>query len=293
MESDKITKKIKDLEIEAVGLFNQNKEAEILLAYDGEDRVISSVEALEELEAENQLPIFKVQTGIPKLDEIVGDFREGQVVVLSAPTGQGKTSFAQTLTYAFGEKNINCLWFSYEVGIQEFMEKMPNAPVFYLPRRIKQNSLKWLENKSKEALVKFDAKVIFIDHLHYLLEMSKMAEAKSISLLVGMMMRDLKRMAIENKAIIFLISHMRKVQYQERMPDMDDLRDSSFVGQEADIVLFIHRLKEKDEDGREVSTNNALLKVAKNRRTGNLGYVKLMFINGRFQEISEIVCEPI
>ncbi len=288
MEVSKIAKKISDLDSEERKLATLTREYEVLSVYDGEDRVISSEEMLEEMKAENRKPIFKLKSEIPKLDELIGDFRGGQVIVLSAPTGQGKTTFAQTLTYSFKNQESNCLWFSYEVGFEDFIEKMPDTPVFYLPHRIKQNSLSWLEVRIKEAIVKFDAKVVFIDHLHYLLEMQKMAEAKSISLLVGMMMRELKRIALENEIIIFLISHMRKVRYDEStLPDIDDLRDSSFVGQEADMVLFLHRITEEFE-GRLVFTNNAILKVAKNRRTGNLGFVKLSFINGKFQELYEI-----
>ena len=286
MEVSKLKNKISDIDTEEIKLATLTREYEILSVYDKDDRVISSEEALKELKADGLKPIFKIKSDIPKLDELIGDFRSGQVIVISAPTGQGKTTFAQTLTYSFSEQKTNCIWFSYEVGLEDFMEKMPNAPIFYLPRRIKQNSLSWVEMRIKESIVKYDAKVVFIDHLHYLLEMQKMAEAKSISLLVGMMMRELKKIALENEIIIFLISHMRKVKYEENaLPDIDDLRDSSFVGQEADMVLFLHRIVE-EIGGSFIFTHNAILKVAKNRRLGNLGYVKLELVNGRFRELT-------
>jgi len=155
-----------------------------------------------------------------------------------------------------------------------------------MPRRIKQNSLKWIEERIKESIAKYNCKVVFIDHLHYLLEMQKMAEAKSLSLLIGMMMRELKRIAIENNIVIFLVSHMRKSLYksEDALPDINDLRDSSFVGQESDIVMFLFR-KPSDVEG-EFYTNETLLKIAKNRRTGNLGCVRLNFTNKQFEELS-------
>jgi len=285
MEINKISEKLNDLKCEKEVLKKLGREYEILGVYQGEDRVITSEQALEELKEDENRQVLKVKSTISALDKIVGDFREGQLVILSSPTGQGKTTFCQTLTYAFADQNINSVWFSYEVGIREFMEKMPDAPLFYLPRRIKQNSMDWLEARIKEGIAKYNCKIVFIDHLHYLLEMQKMAEAKSLSLLVGMMMRQLKRLAIENEIIIFLVSHMRKVRYDtNKLPDIDDLRDSSFVGQESDIVIFLQRVMEKGDEGQDIATNRALLKVAKNRRLGSLGYVKLTFNNNRFYE---------
>ncbi len=284
MEISQIGKKLNDLEEERKELKKSMEMTDWLQSYNGEDRVVSISELMEELEEERKRPVFSLNSDMSSLDKIIGGFREGQLIIISAETGQGKTTYCQTLTNNFEKNGAKCLWFSYEVGIMEFIDKFVNLPAFYLPRLIKQNKLLWLETKIKEGVAKFDCNVVFIDHLHYLLEMQKMAEAKSISLLVGMMMRELKRIAIENKIIIFLVSHMRKIQTSE-MPEIDDLRDSSFVGQESDIVIFLKRKKIKDKEGRMIETNETLLRVAKNRRTGALGYVPLIFIDGKFQEV--------
>jgi len=279
MESSKIENVIKTLEQDKQYL----RELEILQKYQGEDMVVSSREIQEEL-ASQPKDTFILNSKIPRLDNLLGGFRKGQLVVISAPTGQGKTSFCQTLTETFVEK---CLWFSYEVGIEEFLAKFREVPLFYLPRQLKQNSLKWLEIRIMESIAKYGTKVIFIDHLHYLLEMQRMAEAKSISLLVGMMMRDLKRMAIKHSIIIFLVSHMRKTLY-DKMPEIEDLRDSSFIAQESDIVIFLKRIKEGEE-----YTNRAVLKVAKNRRTGKLGSVQLQMLHNKFYEYDKTQDIPV
>ena len=276
MEFNKIKKQIQNLTSQENEIQNYENKLFRAQQYDGDDRVIPIQEAVEELNIQKDK--YQLFSKIPRLDEIVGGFREGQLVVVSAPTGQGKTSMMQTFTENFDEK---CLWFTYEVGLEEFIEKFSEIPLFYLPRQLKQNSLVWLENKIIEAKAKFGCKVIFIDHLHYLLEMQKMAEAKSISLLVGMMMRELKKMAIHHEIIIFLVSHMRKILY-DRLPEIEDLRDSSFIGQESDLVFFIKRVKEGEE-----YTNKAVLKVAKNRRTGKLGNVRLIYNNHHFEEYTD------
>lgn len=286
MEISGIEKKLNDIEIEKKKLKESIEMTNWLQSYNEEDRVVSIYDLMEELEEERKKPIFSLNSDMSSFDKIIGGFRKGQVIIISAETGQGKTTFAQTLTSNFHKNGAKCLWFSYEVGILEFVAKFTNIPAFYLPRQIKQNKLLWLETRIKEAIEKFDCNVVFIDHLHYLLEMQKMAEAKSISLLVGMLMRELKRIAIENEVIIFLISHMRKIQTSE-MPEIDDLRDSSFVGQESDIVIFLKRKKIKNEEGQIIETNETLLRVAKNRRTGALGYIPLIFVDNQFREVEK------
>lgn len=284
IETDKIYKKINELKGEEEEVGQYLKDLEVLAQYSGEDEVISSARAKEIVDEEKKKITLKFNTSIPQLDDLIGGFREGQVVVVSGPTGTGKTTFCQTLTSNFAQNDHKCLWFTYEVGVAEFLDKFPEVPLFFLPKQLKQNSLVWLEQRIMEAIAKYDCKIVFIDHLHYLLEMQKMAEAKSLSLLIGMMMRELKKMAIRHQITIFLVSHLRKTMLEkEKLPELDDLRDSSFIAQESDIVLFIKRLK---GDG-DAMTDFSALRVAKNRRTGNLGVVKLYYANNKFTEVEE------
>lgn len=249
--------------------------------YAGEDLVIPSDRAVKEAKELNK-EAFVVKSSMPSLDKMLKGFRGGQLIVLSASTGQGKTSFAQTLTENFTKDGTKCCWFPFEVPIEEMNEKFSVPPLFFVPRRMKENRLEWLEDRVIESVAKYNCGAVFIDHLHYLLDMRKMAEAKSLSLLVGMMMRRLKRIAVEYNIIIFLIAHMKMVQ-ADKLPEIEDLRDSSFVGQESDIVLFLKRKKEGQD-----YTNKATLKIAKNRRTGTLGLVKLVYERNKFREVGVV-----
>jgi len=275
LKTTQINQKIVDIQGELKKSRQYQNELNSMQVYQGEDRVISLSEALEEIKVEKKKTF--ITTTFPKLNDIIGGFRAGQLIVISGATGHGKTTLCQNLTQDFLKENLTSLWFSYEVDLEEFADKFgEEIPLVYLPRQLKENSILWLNTKITEAIAKYNCRVVFIDHLHYLLEMQKMAEAKSISLLVGMMMRELKKIAIKHGIILFLVSHMRKTLY-EKEPELEDLRDSSFTAQESDMVLFIMRAKE----------NRALLKVAKNRRTGKLGMVKLLLNNNQFKEIDE------
>ena len=257
------------------------QEQKRLAEYKGEDRVIPAKELLDEVKSD--IPAVTYNTGLSSLDDITGGFINGQLVIISAATGQGKTSFCQSLTENFIKNNHHVLWFSYELGIEEFMEKMPDqGNVFYLPRQLKQGSLAWLRERVIEGIAKHNSRIIFIDHLHYLLEMQKMAEAKSVSLLIGNMLRNLKTLAREQDVLIFLVSHIRKINLTE-VPQLEDLRDSSFVAQESDIVMMMWRLR--DQHNRELWTDETKLAVRKNRRKGKLGEIRMKYEDNRFVEV--------
>ena len=285
MQISEIQKIIDKNDAEIKVMEEKSRKYEALRDYDGQDKVISSIELWDDIQKNKKAETFNALSKIPKLDDIIGGFREGQVVVVSAQTGEGKSSFCQTLTKNFSEQGIPCIFFSYEMGNEEFLAKFPNIPVFYMPAQTKQNSLVWLESKVYESIAKYKTKIVFIDHLHFLLEMEKMAQAKNLSLLIGMMMRELKRLALEHSLIIFLISHVKKTQFNQT-PELDDLRDSSFVAQESDIVMMLRRETEQDRDNAriKIKTNKTILSVLKNRRTGNLGNVKLIYFDNQFTE---------
>jgi replicative DNA helicase len=67
-------------------------------------------------------------------------------------------------------------------------------------------------------------------------------------------------------------------------PTLEDLRDSSFIAQEADTVIMLWRKTKRDDDGELIITNETLVSVQANRRTGETGNVKMVFKNGRFFE---------
>lgn len=269
----------------------QNTEREIkktermlkLAEYKGEDRVIPAEELVKELEARNAGGL-KLNTSIPGLDKLSEGFRRGNLIVISAPTGQGKTSFAKTLTKNFTENGQKSLWFSYEVPPDEFWATFPAGNKFFtMPRELSSGLLTWIEERILESKAKYNTNIVFIDHLHFLVSMRDLAIAKNQSILIGMILRELKKLALMNDMIIFLIAHMKKKDTEEQLPTIDDLRDSSFVAQESDMVLLMWRkqIQQSREDKKNKIppewTNEAVLSVVKNRRTGRLGHILLEY----------------
>jgi replicative DNA helicase len=183
------------------------------------------------------------ESGISTLDSYIQHFKGGELVTVSGFTGEGKTTLLRTITKnAASEKHLGC-WFTYEEPPQEFFKKFPDGlPVFCMPRELKESSLSWIDERVHEAVLKMDGlglKFVCIDHLHYLVPMD--VNIGNMSTLIGGVCRRLKQMALTYNVVIFLVAHTGKPSKEGGPPTLADIRDSSFVSQESDTVLFVYR----------------------------------------------------
>lgn len=241
-----------------------------LATYDGPDRVVSSIAYSQMLKERPAVP--RHDTGIDALDEAIGGFEPGELIVVSGPTAMGKTTLCQTIIRNLNRAGKRSLFFSYEVTpakmIQMHLE--PDNCV-YLPLEHKAMDLGWLRDRTMEAISKYAITAVFIDHLHYVIDMRSQQQ---MSLEIGATMRYLKRdIAIALNLPVFIVCHAAKVPL-DREPSIHDLRDSSFVGQEADTVLIVFRRMDKDILGKPQKTmlqGLATIKIDKARRTGAMG----------------------
>ncbi len=252
--------------------------------YNHEDRVISSKEFAEKIKARPDE--LKILSGWKSLDEILKGFRLTQLITVAAPTKSGKTSWCIDLTTRL--KDYAPLWFPFEEGVEEliqkFLDRKETPPHFFTPEQMqpratsKETKLEWIEAKIIESIVKYGTQVIFIDHLHFIVPFS----AERSDLRIGETMRELKQIAKRWGVTIFLIAHLKKTRLDSQ-PDLEDLRDSSFIAQESDTVIMLWR-ESKRENGQVVITDNVNLSVQANRRTGKTGNVKMVYKNGKFLE---------
>lgn len=273
----KIEEKLEEIEVQE----EKDRLLNLLLNYEGKDEVITSQKALENIAEERKNPPTRFMSSIPTLDSLLDGFREGDLVIISAPTKMGKTTLAQTLTHNFSQKDIPCLWFSYELRQRDFLEKFGEPiPYFLLPKNLIDSSLSWIEKKIIEGIAKYGTKIVFIDHLHFLVDMSAFSQRGNTSLLIGGIMRELKKIALKWNICIFLIAHTTKLRY-DQAPELSDIRDSSFIAQESDTTLMMWRLKDKESGG---FSNEARLVVQANRRNGQTGGMNLIFKDNKFYE---------
>jgi replicative DNA helicase len=165
-------------------------------------------------------------------------------------------------------KGIGVLWFSFEVTPKKFLEKyrFDHSPKIYVPLQKISGNLKWIEERIWEAKLKHDCRVIFVDHLHFVVDLLR---ERNVSIEIGQAMRFLKSVALRHNVCVFLISHLSKLKF-ETEPTENDLRDSSFIAQESDGTLMIYRLRDsaKNENDPNPYSNRARLVVCCARRSG-------------------------
>ena len=252
---------------------------EIMVLYMGEDQVVSFEELSEKLK--NQTDVVKITTGWTKLDEIIKGFRLQQLIVVSAFTKHGKTSWLMDLTTKIAK--FNPLWFPFEEGAEElmtkFIERGEKPPHGFVPAVMKGNTFEWIEEKIIEGIVKYGSQVIFIDQLDFIVPMN----GDNHALRVGQAVRNLKNLAKKWNICIFLICHLSKVDMTDN-PTLESLKGSSSIAQEADTVILLWR-ETKREKGEIVTTNNTNISVQANRRHGTTGNVKMVYDNGHYTEI--------
>ncbi len=85
IESEK--KSLKDELYNAEGLLRLQ---ETMAAYDGEYQLVWSYDLLKEMADRPQLKMHK--TGVGLIDDLIGGFREQQLITIGGDTGHGKTS---------------------------------------------------------------------------------------------------------------------------------------------------------------------------------------------------------
>ncbi|KKL63072.1 hypothetical protein LCGC14_2178750 [marine sediment metagenome] len=242
------------------------------------DAIISSI-MMERYLSKEKESFINIRSNIPDLDKAVDGFREGEVIVISGPTKNGKTLLAQSLTKQFAKQNYHSLWFSFEVPTKQFLSQFIDLPLFYIPMILKPNSMEWLEKMAKKSFKEYQTRVIFIDHLHYLFDL---ARTKNPSIEIGTIIRRLKTLAVQNNFIVFLLCHTKKASGAGNNLTFESIRDSSFVSQESDCVLLIRR------DMKNPENHQAVLKVEFHRRTGVLNKkILLQKLKGYLVQLSD------
>ena len=152
--------------------------------------------------------------------------------------------------------------------------------MFYLPRKKDLYDLDWVENRIVEGMQKHNIKIIFIDHLDYIVPMA--IPGGNRTEMIGHTMRTLKTMATEYEIVIFLMVHTKQPK-DTMAPGLESIKGSSFIGQESDAVFTMHRPAKRGQ--RDEYEDYSIFNILKHRDTGFIGHkVKLEMHNKMFYD---------
>lgn len=206
-------------------------------------------------------------TGYKKLDDLTKGLVPGELIIVAGKTSYGKTTLAINIANRVAKAGTPVLFVTLEMTKAEIASRFMSInkgntsdyeKVSSLIAVQTSNELDW---KSIDGLVQnftnqFSNGLIIIDHLHYFTrELANVAED------LGRVTKELKKNAgTKGREVpIILISHVRKTAGGEAA-GIDDLRGSSYIAQDADIVLMV---------GRDAEDQTKLfVKIEKNRNRG-------------------------
>lgn len=254
-------------EIENIFAQYENIGSKDLVEYNEEDKIVLSHDRWEEIQKEPELP--KIKSLIPSLDKKFECFEGGEMIIISGPEKSGKTSFAQTLTLNFSNQDIMSLWFTYEMREKAIFKKMPkdingHIPTFVLPKTLKNDDISWIEERIIESILKYQIRVVFIDHLGFIVDAEK---SKDKRLEVDSIVRKIKNIARQYNILIFVIHHIKKIE-PWTIPTKDHLKESSSPSQDSDGVIMIWRDFEKQKRNEYKMTGNTVCAIEHSRRSG-------------------------
>ena len=242
---------------------NLVQQEERLKNYNGNDRVVSTIEKAKELK-KNPYNLFSISTGFKYLDLLVGKLEATEMIAMTGLEKVGKSGFIRNLTKNFLKQGVQTLWFQYELSYWQFFRSFGGKlPRFYLPNELYNKDMNWIEERTREAVIKYDIKVVVLDPIQYLLDYESRS---SPNIEIGAIIRRFKVIANMLNLIVIIISHARKLMLGEKISSQI-FRDSHLLPAEADKIWLFDRLRNSQGEG----TNKAKLIVSSDRRTGTMG----------------------
>lgn len=284
------------------------EEAEKTLFHVTEKRVSSAfkrmdvllTEAFEELTklAEQKDAMAGIPSGFKDVDDLFHGFRGGDLVILAARPGVGKTSFALNLATNAAKAGATVTFLSLEMSAAQLVQRILCAEARVNLSRLRAGQVQesdWgaiadasntlskldmfiddtpslsileLRAKARRELRSAEKGIIIVDYLQ-LMSPPQSRKDGNRAVEVGEISRGLKVLAKEMDMPVIALSQLsRAVEMRgKKRPMLSDLRESGSIEQDADIVMFIDRSMDEIEAESEdrPDLGSAELIVAKHR----------------------------
>lgn len=267
------------------------------------DTLAESFDRLDELHKQGE-GIRGVATGFPDLDDALAGMQRSNLLILAARPGVGKTSLALNIAQSVSVKEKRPIgFFSLEMSREELVDrllvsqadidawklktgklspddftKLSNAmgELAEAPLYIDDTpalSILEMRTKARRLQVEHGLDLLVVDYL----QLAKSRNLENRVQEVSEISQGLKNLARELKIPVLALSQLsRSVETRGgKKPQLSDLRESGSIEQDADVVMFLWR---EDDDNNE----NIMLDIAKHRN-GPLKSIPLHFKGDRIK----------
>lgn len=273
------------------------------------DAIAIAQENLEKL-SQNKEEITGVPTGFYDLDRVTSGLHAGEMIIIAARPGMGKTAFALNIaTYAAQNTNKAVAIFNLEMPAEQLVNRMRSSVGQIDSSKIRTGNMShddWKRiNEANSQLAETNIQIVddagitaaeikakcrnlankeeglalvIIDYLQLVTSGGKRPESRQQE--VSDISRSLKTMAMELKVPVIALAQLsRNAEKREsNQPMLADLRESGSIEQDADMVLFINRSDYyKAKEQLDASKNVVADIIIAKHRKGSTGKFQLLF----------------
>lgn len=232
-----------------------------------------------------------VRTGIGSLDRLTGGFRPGNLIVIAARPGEGKTALGLTIgQHTAIRSGVPIGFLSLEMSTPEIIQRLIAMEATISTQEARQISERTINAQGRIAETPFyirhpgasladvlaaagplvtrqGCKLIVVDYLQL---MSGDARTDNRSLDIASVTRGLKSFAQAQQVPVIVLAQLnRESEKHSGPPRISDIADSDAPGRDADIVLLLDR---ESKDGPRYDTEAMKLIVAKHRNGPTAAY---------------------
>ena len=252
--------------------------------------------------------ISGIRTGFQDLDTLTTGLQKSDLVILAARPSVGKTSLALNIAEHAAVRDRKSVGiFSLEMSKEQLVLRLLSSVSNIDSQRLRTGFLEELDfariapamNALSEAPIYIDdtpnittmelrtkarrlqaeagLDVVIVDYLQLMQSSTTTRDANRVQE-VSEISRGLKALARELKIPVIALSQLsRQPEMREsKEPRLSDLRESGSIEQDADLVLFLWREKERGSDDQQTDGEVVKLKLSKHRN-GPTGEIDLWF----------------
>jgi replicative DNA helicase len=252
--------------------------------------------------------ISGVRSGFAELDAMTTGFQRSDLVIVAARPSVGKTSLALNIAeHAAVRDGKSVGVFSLEMSKEQLVLRLLSSVGDIDSQRLRTGFLEDLDfNRVANAMTQLSEASVYIDDTPNISTMELRTKARRLQAEAGLdlvivdylqlmqatttsrdanrvqevseISRGLKALARELSVPVIALSQLsRQPEMREsKEPRLSDLRESGAIEQDADLVVFLWRERERGQEDQDGDVEEINLHLAKHRN-GPTGRLKLMF----------------